>query len=293
MFLKLACIVLLNFSYFTISFANTDILFAKNCVKKTVDGIYQNSRHQLTETHELHFIGNRQRELTAEYKSLLAQTQVKFPKGAVLNMRSNEAVASEGKINDAFAQALNLNSFRDSVEQHKETLDIIRSKKNFSGSFDEYAALLSYKANYYRKINGFLRSEVSESASQEASFVTLIRYINSALNRLPVYEGVVYRGTVLPESESLKFDAGRLFSPTTFFSTSINSPSFMSPDTEHRVMFILRSRTGRTIEKATDPFADGIRYGEGEVLFKPRVIFKTLKVEREKNLTKVYAEEMV
>ncbi|WP_218715845.1 ADP-ribosyltransferase [Nocardia sp. No.11] len=109
----------------------------------------------------------------------------------------------------------------------------------------------------YKQLNAALR-EGNADATQQAK----INDIDTALSKLPNYDGVVYRGTDLPADVIAKYKPGEVITEDAFVSTSRNS----SGSFPGNVQFEIASKTGKDIEQYSRiPNAAD----EAEVLFRP------------------------
>lgn len=122
-----------------------------------------------------------------------------------------------------------------------------------------------YTTGLFDKMNLALRTKM---ISKPLSY--LVRRLDVTLDRMPLYKGIVYRGTDLPESIVRNLKVGNEFSDLGFMSTS-RLTGFSGA-----YKFIIISKTGRTIE---DISASPDEY---EVLFKRGTKFK---------ITRLYSKE--
>lgn len=118
------------------------------------------------------------------------------------------------------------------------------------------AALIDYTGPGFRDINPALRSGIVDDAMQ-----VRVDAITSALDKLPPYQGVVYRGVDLPPQVLADYQPGQVVSDSAFTSTSATqSQGFKGP-----VELEIFSYTGRDIRMYADP-----KYAhQDEVLFPP------------------------
>lgn len=126
----------------------------------------------------------------------------------------------------------------------------------------EYSGIRNYTQFLYSCLNRSLYSGKGEK------FNLLTSTINQALDRLPRYEGFVFRGTHLPKKVLKQHREGKI----------VNYPAFTSTSTTQMITdgfghggqnFLIYSTTGRPIM--------GINPDEKEVLFKTGTKFKILK----------------
>lgn len=125
----------------------------------------------------------------------------------------------------------------------------------------EILAIHVYTGEEFEAINDRLRQETNPTDELLAFTETL----KKALMRLPAYEGEVYRAGSLPPEELLRHQMGAIITYPAFTSASLHQKPLLGP---HR--FIVRSKTGRSIEKFSQ-FEE-----EREVLFISGTQFKVL-----------------
>lgn len=118
----------------------------------------------------------------------------------------------------------------------------------------DLAAIADYTGPGYSEINAALRSGkplTSEMTERIAS-------IDASLDKLPKYEGIVYRGTDLPPNVLAKYRSGATVTEDSFTSTSASKSAAFTGN----VRFKIFSRTGRSVSAYS-------QYpSEDEVLFK-------------------------
>lgn len=276
-----------------------DIIFSKNCLDATVHDLKTSDTLASNEILELNSIQIRAKNEAEVRRELLQNTQVKFPSGKVVDMHSHTTVSSHGAI---FEEFLAVSGYKlNSEEYYRAYIKRYESKKaelQFgNGSFDEFLALVLYKGDGYRDINRGLRWQQFKDKQHEKAFIKVVEYMNSALNRIKPYQGYVKRGASLPPEQIEQFQKGNFFSFQTYVSTSLKpAPLFISAKEANRVVFILKSKTGRPIEDVVrvNSSSPGTNtWDEGEVIFKPQTAFKVLEVKKNPDgPTKIYAEEV-
>lgn len=269
----------------------SDVTFSRNCAEDAAISILELPTYEFDAVMDLHAIQIKQKKQSEAYQELLAQTKVTFTNGEVVDFRSSSTVSSHQMIaNDVDYMVKSQNSSRilPSYERLSQDYKVIVEKGLFTGSFDEWLALYTYKSAWYRSINTGLRYR-----DAHASVIKIIRYINSALNRIKPYNGIVRRGASFAPEVVAQFERGKLFSFETYVSTSRGARThFIAARGENRVVFFLRSRTGRPIQRVIYNVTSDTK-GEAEVLLKPHTIFKILDVQQKNFETVVYAEEMI
>ena len=129
----------------------------------------------------------------------------------------------------------------------------------------ELAALYAYTLetpSFYRPANAALRG-LEPMTPEIGAFVD---DATRALDRLPTYDGTVYRGIDLPESVGAKYQPGATVTEGGFTSTSTHTPFPKQYQFEIR-----NTSTGRPIDRYS------ALPGEGEVLFKPGTAFRVVE----------------
>lgn len=138
---------------------------------------------------------------------------------------------------------------------------------------EEIAAVSEYGNTYYRRINSYLRDKDAPRQEYEENFAIVM---NNALNKLPNYSETVYRGGTFSKALLSKYKTGVTVTEDAFVSTSKYAGTALEGDT----FFIIRSKTGKEVEKIMEFEIEGPT--EGEVLFKPGTRFKVDEVKVEK-----------
>lgn len=126
-------------------------------------------------------------------------------------------------------------------------------------------ALADYTGSGYAELNEVLRSDAMD-ASQQAR----VDALNSALDKLPPYEGPVVRGSNLPPEVLAQYRPGEFILEKGFMSTTTNPAVAQSPAFAGNVEFRILSNTGRDIS------AVSLIPAEQEILFPARTKFFVL-----------------
>jgi hypothetical protein len=121
---------------------------------------------------------------------------------------------------------------------------------------DDLAALAHYTGPGYQDLNFALR-EGALDASQQAR----VDALHKALEKLPVYEGAVVRGTNLPADVLEQYRPGEIITEPALTSTSRDHTVAQSPTFAGNTEFRIWSTTGRDVS-AVSTFPD-----EQEILF--------------------------
>lgn len=279
----------------------SDIIFSKGCLADVTTTVELDSLGAVSPFGlYLQKIGNRQRYQTENINELLEYSKVKFPSGDAIDMRKPSVFAHDSDILKRDYPIIDWYPLKDGLKNKSDKLYESSKFKEMGGSLSEYIALYVYKDVNFSEINRALRHMNFKSTEDEKAFITFVKYLNSALDRIPPYKGYVKREAAFAPEVLDQFKPGGYFSTKSYFSTTLKSQVlFAASGTSNLAKFILKSKTGKSIESIM--FRDSLpTSGEGEVLFKPQTIFKVLKVERPlikdrgdyKETTKIYAEEM-
>ena len=121
---------------------------------------------------------------------------------------------------------------------------------------DDLAALAHYTGPGYQDLNFALR-EGALDASQQAR----VDALHNALEKLPMYEGAVVRGTNLPADVLEEYRPGEIITEPAFTSTSTDHAVAQSPTFAGNTEFRIWSTTGRDVSSAS------MYPGEQEILF--------------------------
>lgn len=140
-----------------------------------------------------------------------------------------------------------------------------RAPKKATLTQKDLDALADYTGPGYADLNRALR-EGTMDASQKAR----IDAINEALAKLPDHNGVVYRGTTLPQSVIDDYKVGEVVTEKAFTSTSSSASTAFPGNVE----FSIVSKTGKDVAPYSTVEAMGIK--ENEILFRSGTNFEVL-----------------
>ena len=140
----------------------------------------------------------------------------------------------------------------------------------------EQYALNAYISSTSYTINAALRNQTPLTPDQ----IEIIRGLDSALDRMPVYKGTVYRSL-----DTTEIDDVGAFLDNLLAQEIVTSHAYMSTGTEvydpsFPIQYVIQSKTGRDIR--------GYNPEEHEILFKRDTVFKVLKIED----NTIYLEEV-
>ncbi|MDO4763847.1 MAG: ADP-ribosyltransferase [Flavobacteriaceae bacterium] len=147
----------------------------------------------------------------------------------------------------------------------------------------EALSMNEYTGSFYRKINPYLRGG---RIPPNTDFDKCIKVINSGLDKLKTYKGMVFRGADLsPEAINdykKALETGKTIIEKYYFSTSSEEEKSFTKNTKYRVL----SKRGKMIEEISQ-FSS-----EKEVLFKEGSKFKVKNIKEEKGITFIDMEEV-
>jgi hypothetical protein len=130
---------------------------------------------------------------------------------------------------------------------------------------DDLLALADYTGLGSEDLNFALRSDAVDTSQ-----LARIEAINTALTKLPAYDGPVFRGTDLPSEVIAQYQPGEVITEDAFLSTSTDPAVARSPEFEGNVEFRILSSTGRDISSFS------MVSDEQEVLFRVGAKFYVL-----------------
>jgi outer membrane biosynthesis protein TonB len=226
------------------------------------------------------------------------KTSIEIPKNYKnFSMSADEKAAYSARLQNTPEDSDEYSSYAFAQDKKYPGLDI-----------SEAAALNNYSKLAYAATNKYLRSDNDAEkiyksqdsiTTDDDSFVYYkkdknrleedtiadIRAITSALNKLPDYDGIVYRGTPIrsltPEQIEANYLPGSIITEKGFTSTSASSGAKFDGEVQYEI----KSRTGKKIQ-------DLSQYkGENEVLFRPDTKFKVTGFEKIGNTYKIKMEE--
>ncbi|WP_406817207.1 ADP-ribosyltransferase [Mycobacterium sp. M23085] len=121
---------------------------------------------------------------------------------------------------------------------------------------DDLAALAHYTGPGYQDLNSALREGALDASQQDR-----VDALHKALEKLPMYEGAVVRGTNLPADVLEQYRPGEVITEAAFTSTSTDHTVALSPTFAGNTEFRIWSTTGRDVSSVS------MFPGEQEVLF--------------------------
>ena len=193
---------------------------------------------------------------------------------------------------DVYKDNLNAPDFNRPKQYYGEPLK--DAFKNIDLTKEEERAIANYTSEGYRDMNNHLRfgKEVNESVLFD------IKNLESALNKLPNYNGDVFRGFGLPRIESEKLKVGDIFTDNGFFSTT-SVPDVTRNFTGGEIPIEVRilSNNGKYMGEYTSQIGGDNIAGELEVLYNRNSSFRIRSIIREgqkgfENRDKMELEEL-
>jgi len=171
-----------------------------------------------------------------------------------------------------------------------EMLEIKNSNRNnhFPDlTLHEKAIIYKYTNDGFEQINELLRNSNGKKINNFGHF------LNITLNKLPNFDGLVYRAAHLSKLELERYFAACESNSTikeySFVSTSKSRLIAMAY--RGNVVFRVSSRTGKDVENLSKFGKDSL-FNEKEVLFRPNRNFKVLEVTKESDYTLITMEEI-
>lgn len=174
----------------------------------------------------------------------------------------------DAPLNNLAAAGKTLQSGKASQSDSVKTPEGQAAMKSLSGN--EMTALVGYTSNLYSAFSNPLRKNAGK-ADFSKNNLALTQTAISAMNKFKSYSGKVYRhDSIFPGFKELNRPGG-VTTDLGFMSTAREQGGAASGGTDHDVLLVLTSKTGKEIAIAS------IFGGEGEVLFKPGTRFKVIK----------------
>jgi NAD:arginine ADP-ribosyltransferase. len=213
---------------------------------------------------------------------------------------SNQINSSSAKITSAQRTAYAQKILKGLSHLPKIFLD--QAKAKVKGAYarlgiEAVAALIFYTSQSlgYQQINRLLRGQMTKFASAEKGigwdvtqakrdYQEHIKFMTEALNKLPNYEGVVFRGSKVEQKQLAKYKVGQIITEQGFTSTS--SKLAVAQAFSGNVFYTIVSKTGKAIKDFSE-FS-----GEDEVLFRSGTKFKVLAVENKNGKTYIKMMEV-
>lgn len=151
----------------------------------------------------------------------------------------------------------------------------------------EKAFIYKYSEDGYESVNEALRKSCGKENTEFGDLLT------KCLDKLPNYEGLVYRSANLSKVEREKyivaFSSNKTLIEQTFVSTSKSRLIAMAFN--GNTLFRMFSKTGKAIEKIAK-FGVHNPPNEKEVLFRPNRPFRILEIEEDGQRTIITMEEV-
>lgn len=144
---------------------------------------------------------------------------------------------------------------------------------------EERGAIKAYTKSYYNDVNSFMNEGMPAEYVNPHIHDTLVgtvAEIRSLLNKIPPYEGTIYRGTMIPESVFNSLKVGDLVTTKTFMSCShdINVALHHAESTEFPILFIIDVK-----KTAHDIASFSFLPLEKEVLIEDNIYFKVNDIQ--------------
>lgn len=157
-------------------------------------------------------------------------------------------------------------------------------------SIFEKTIIYKYALDYYEDLNYNLRYGRLTPVQQ-----LFAKFLNEALDKLPNYEGFVYRGVRLSQSKIKKYEDA-LASGTPIVEKGFSSTSTSSSVAEQfsggEVIFYIESSRGKSIELLSH-YGTHNSQNEKEILFKSETTFSVLGIKQIGTKTIITLEEII
>lgn len=178
---------------------------------------------------------------------------------------------------------------------HLPKIFLDKAKAKLKGAYAKLgteagAALIFYTSQSlgYRQINRLLRGQLGKFGATEKEigwnvvkakrdYQEHIQFITEALNQLPNYEGVVFRGSQMNPDQLAQYKIGNIVTEKGFISTSKQLAVAKAFSTN--VFYTIFSKTGKDVSDLSE-FP-----GEDEVTFRPGSKFKVVGIEQKNEKT--------
>ncbi|EKD10330.1 ADP-ribosyltransferase domain-containing protein [Limnospira platensis] len=178
---------------------------------------------------------------------------------------------------------------------HMPKIFLEKAKAKLKGAYAKLgteagAALIFYTSQSlgYQQINRLLRGQIGKFAATEKEigwnvvkakrdYQEHIKFITEALNQLPNYEGVVFRGSKMNPDQLAQYKVGNIVTEKGLISSS--KQLAVAQNFSANVFYTIFSKTGKDISDLSE-FA-----GEEEVAFRPGTKFKVVGIEQKDEKT--------
>jgi len=238
--------------------------------------------------------------------SPVAQKAANATKAKAAAAKSKKSTGGGSATEDQPTAPTNLRS-EDAIRKDIEAGDHNISRNNLAdgstvkpnGMTDlEAGAVVSYSLSGYDPLNTLLRG--GKIRDDDPKFLASLKeheiLLNSALDKLPAYNGAVYRSAALPNDLLSQYTKGKTIKELGFTSTTSNvevTSNFKEAGSATRtpVLFVINSRKGRSVESMS------ALPEEKEVIFKSKTNFKVLGIvdtPKENEMIKtIYLDEVL
>jgi NAD:arginine ADP-ribosyltransferase len=173
------------------------------------------------------------------------------------------------------------------LAENKEIENTSRKREYPQLTTYEKTIIYKYSNDGFKDINEELRK------SRGKYFSEFAKYLKNALNKLPNFDGLVYRKVYLTKNELTKYKNAlrnnRSITEYPFTSTTksrLIAMNFKGTTTyKPNCLFRMQIKTGKEIDKIA-------KFDEKEVLVLPNTTFKVLEISKESNYTLITIEEI-
>jgi|GEM_PF-5354703 len=159
---------------------------------------------------------------------------------------------------------------------------------------EELMGISEYTGKNSLRINDYLRYDYDKEKRRKKNMDIRVKMINAGLEKMPVHEGTVFRGALLPRFIVDQYAPGETIKEDAFVSASKKNQvakgflnSSLEDEENESVQYIINSKKGRSVKDVS------VNPLEEEVLFKSGTSFKVLKNEYNDNGVRcIYMDEV-
>ena len=194
----------------------------------------------------------------------------------VLDVEQEKQITEQYEVNKV-KEAISPSQYKHHVGEIEQNPIAMEFVKKYNLSTKEAVSIRDYTAHSYAKINSQLREDKTTP-----SIFMMAKVINNALNKMPSYQGKVWRDVDFPDSVLSSYVVGGIVVEKGFSSSSYSDERFKK--LPHRLL--IHSKRGKIIQSLS------VLPNEDEVLFKSGTKFKVLKHTQTKSYLLIELQEL-
>jgi len=210
---------------------------------------------------------------------ILKSTYKKLP----MPMSKIDQLVEDGEIleENVYADFTEFGNLENNIKLFNKQAHCVRNQNTcYDLTDEEKVAIHTYSMYFYTQVNTILRGYSDENIRLIQPYT---KAITSALNKTPIYSGIVYR--IVHDFPGLKnYTPGTIITEKGYTSTSA-SKGFLAGYKKSAHLFIIKSKTGRDIHQLTAE-------DESEVLFEKNTKFRILSRTKTNGLFTIEMEEI-